>query len=141
MNKRLFGIVAVLTVLMSVSVLADVTVHGTVKLADGVTDAGPGVEVTVECDNGDDVISDSDFTDANSEYAVTFTTEECDLGDEVVASVPGMEVSDEVTEEDLRLEDLYILNIELSIPEFSAIAAGVAFAGAGLGYVALRRRK
>ena len=88
MNTKLFGIVAVLAVLMSVSALADVTVHGLVKEADGATDA-VGVEVTVECDNGEDVSSDSDETDVNGEYAVTFTDEECGLGSTVVASVPG----------------------------------------------------
>jgi len=140
MNTKLFGIVAVLAVLMSVSALADVTVHGLVKEADGATDA-VGVEVTVECDNGEDVSSDSDETDVNGEYAVTFTDEECGLGSTVVASVPGDEEQREVTSDDLLFEDLFLVDINLSIPEFSAIAASAAFAGAGLGYLALRRRK
>ncbi len=141
MKAKIFGIVALMAIFMAVSVIADVDIHGTVKQADGFTDAGAGIEVTVECDNGDVVSSDTDTTDSNSEYIVSFTTEECDLGDTVVASVPGMEVNETITSNRLVLPDLYVLNIELSIPEFSAIAAGVAFAGAGLGYVALRRRK
>ena len=137
---KTIGIVALMAVFMAVSVLAQVDVHGDVKLADGITDAGPGVEVTVQCDNGV-ITTDTDTTDANSEYVVSFTTEECDLGDTVTASVPGDEESDVVSSGDLVLQDLYLLNIELSIPEFSAIAAGVAFAGAGLGYVFMRKRR
>ena len=129
-----------MAVFMSVSVLADVTIHGTVKQADGITDAGEGVLVTVSCDNGE-VTTDTDTTDSNSEYVVSFTTEECDLGDSVTASVPGDEQNDVVQETDFIMADLYLLNIELHVPEFSAIAASVAFAGAGLGYLFMRKRR
>ena len=139
---KTIGIVALVAVLMAVSVLADVTVHGDVKLADGITDAGPGIEVTVQCDNGQ-ITTIMDTTDANSEYDVGFNSSVCGVGSTVTASVPGDEESDVVENEDavVGLQDLFLLNIELSIPEFSAIAAGVAFAGAGLGYVFMRKRR
>ena len=120
------------------SVLADTTVHGTVKMQDGITDAGAGVVVNVTCDNGN-LTSETSTTDSNSEYAVTFSSTACGLGDTVFASVPGDEQQRIVKSSDLTLDDLYLLNIELAIPEFSAIAASLAFAGAGLGYLFVRK--
>ena len=133
-------VIAILSLVMAASALADVTVHGLVKQADGATDAGEGIEVTVECDNGD-VNTLTDTTDTNSEYQVTFNSFECGNGSSVVASVPGDEESKTVTSENLVLDDLYLVDINLTIPEFSAIAASAAFAGAGIGYLALRRRR
>lgn len=141
MKAKLFGIVAVLAILMSVAVLADVDVHGIVYQSDNSTKAGPGIDVTVECDNGDSVVSDVVQTDVNSEYDKLFDTADCGLGDTVFASVPGDEQSKEVTSGNVVLDNLYIVPINLSVPEFSAIAASVAFAGAGVGFLALRRRK
>ncbi|TAL58273.1 MAG: hypothetical protein EPN86_00475 [Nanoarchaeota archaeon] len=141
MKAKLFGIVTVLAILMSVAVLADVDVHGIVYQSDNSTFAGSGIEVTVECDNGDSVVSDVVQTDVNSEYDKLFDTADCGLGDTVFASVPGDEQSKEVTSGNVVLDNLYIVPINLSVPEFSAIAASVAFAGAGVGFLALRRRK
>lgn len=143
---KTLGIIALMAMLMAVSVLGVtaptyVDVHGTVMEEDGFTPAGEGILVTVVCDHIGTNTTKTDDTDIQSEYAVEFTNAECTLGDWVSASVPGDVESDQVTSDHLQLPDLYVLNIELNVPEFSAIAAGVAFAGAGLGYAFMRKRR
>lgn len=139
----LIGAIAVMTMVMAGSVLADVTVHGIVKQADGTTDAGSGILVDVSCDNGADVTDTQGTTDSNSEYQVTFNSSTCGLGSTVTGSVPGSEVNKTVTQNDavIGLDNLYLVDINLSVPEFSAIAASVALMGASAGYIALRKRK
>ncbi|TAL51916.1 MAG: hypothetical protein EPN86_05770 [Nanoarchaeota archaeon] len=142
MKAKMFGIVAVLAILMSVAVLADVDVHGIVYQSDNATSAGPGVEVTVECFNDETSVSNVTQTITDGSYDYLFNSSECGLGDTVVASVPGDENSTLVTSNNFDGKlDLFIVPANLSIPEFSAIAASVALMGASAGYIALRKRK
>jgi len=139
------GVIALIAIVISVlgisTAAAYVDVHGTVLQPDGSTPAGEGVMVTLSCDRNGTMTTKMSQTDSQSEYVVEFNDSECALGDTVTAAVEGDDASTLVMSKDLVLQDLYLLNLELSVPEFSVIAAGVAFAGAGVGYMFMRKRR
>src|SRR3989338_4395435 len=87
MNKSLISIVALaLLSVMTVSALPPLlVVNGQVMETDGVTPAGEGIDVDVECNS----VVLSDTTDSNSEYSVEFDGSGCWVGDSLTASVPG----------------------------------------------------
>ncbi len=130
--------VLALSVSSALAIGATTVVHGKVLNPDS-SPAGSGIVVTVECDNGV-VATQTPSTDANSEYQAEFSDDDCWVGDTVYASVPGDSKSAIVVDDTTVLGSL-ILQIDLEIPEFSAIAAGIAFAGAGASFMLLRRRK
>jgi len=144
---KTIGIIALMAFVMAVSVIGVSTaptfvdVHGTIIQMDGQTPAGAGIMVDVQCDSDGTITTKSSETDSQSEYVVEFDSTECIEGDMLTASVAGDEASRAVKSKDMVLPDLYVVNLELSIPEFSVLAAGVAFAGAGLGYMFMRKRR
>lgn len=144
MNKSLISIVALLLLsVMTVSALPPLlVVNGQVMETDGITPAGDGIEVTVECN----LVEKTDTTDINSQYSVEFDGGDCWVGDTLTASVPGGdsgnggEQTTVVQDDETVLGALILPPINLIIPEFSAIAASLAFAGAGASYLMLKRR-
>lgn len=136
--KLLFLMLAVLLV-SATTVLAGLpattVVHGKV-IYPNATGVGSGWEVTVDCGSA----TQYPLTDVNSEYQAEFNASDCWVGDTATASVPGDEQSAEVTDAETVLGSL-IVQINLQVPEFTALASGIAFTGAGAGFLLLRRRK
>ena len=142
---KLFVVLALMLV-SAASVIAvdpDIAVNGQVMEEDGTTPAGAGITVNIECNGA----IQSDDTDTNSQYQVLFSANDCAVGDNVTASVNGGteenggKVITSVADDEIVLGTIILPPINLIIPEFSTVAASLAFAGASAGYLLLKKRK
>jgi len=135
------------TILISIGAYAtapQTIVTGKVYI-EGTTTPVKGADVTVTCHHGgQDIVKSSDPTSEHGYYAVFFDQEtECDHGDtvDVYAEKEGVgSGSRSGTVDDDVLGDFDIAVICVSIPEFSAVAAGIALVGAIAGFIFLRKR-
>ncbi|MFH1249056.1 MAG: hypothetical protein V1660_02800 [archaeon] len=85
----------------------------------------------------------STTADVNGEYCVCYETG-CTTGDTVTVTatdIPSGASGTETGLVDLLGCTLNVAIIDVFIPEFSAIAAGIALIGSGVGFAMLRRRK
>ncbi|MFH1134297.1 MAG: hypothetical protein V1735_07475 [Nanoarchaeota archaeon] len=135
MNKlgTLLATMLFLTV-FSVSATLPTVVNGHVYAADGHTPV-PNVDVAVTCPE-DTINTLHDLTNAAGYYVVEFM-EGCNVGDTVEVCVGDICDSAEVSE-NIVIKNLVYIN--LSVPEFGAIAGAVAISGALLGFLLLRRK-
>jgi hypothetical protein len=138
MNKLfLFFGVFLLSIATVLATAAPTVVSGHVYDQDGKTRM-PNVEVSVTCDNGESVEGPLyDTTNANGFYVVEFL-ENCPTGSLITVHAGDNEESANVGNT-LRVNK-NIVYINISIPEFGVIAAGVAAAGGVLGFMLLRKR-
>ncbi len=98
-----------------------------------------GAEVTVECEGS----TLTDTSDDLGRYSVIFYESACT--NDTVAYVTAVKDGKTGTNQGLVRNHIYveiaIVDVLLQVPEFSAITAGVALLGAGIGFVYLRKRK
>lgn len=93
-----------------------------------------GANVEVTCNT----YVETDVTDASGEYGVGFYDNVCPIGSNVTSCV-GTNCATDVVSECL-MDQFNLLNINIfDVPEFGAIGAAIALAGAGA--IALKRRK
>ena len=133
----LMAIVAVLTV-TSVSAIIPTYVTGNVYWSDGVTPV-EGASVEVNC-NG---FLRNDVTDAGGNYDVEYSAIECSSGDAVSVTATkddaeGTNDGDVMCHSQECPFDIAIVDVQ--IPEFGVVAAGLALVGAIAGFAVLRRR-
>jgi|SRR3989338_440268 len=94
-----------------------------------------GVEVDVTCEEETDTV----VTNSEGYFSVVFGVGDCSLGEEVTACAGEVCDTRTLIGETTRIN---LLGFKLfDVPEFGAVAASLAVAGAGIGYLALRRRK
>lgn len=94
-----------------------------------------GVTVDVTCEG----ITLSDVTDAEGYFSVLYNASDCPLGSEVEACAGSQCDTKNLIGATTRIN---LLGFKLfDVPEFSVIAASLAFAGAGAGYLFMRKRK
>ena len=134
MRKAIFVLIALLLLPAAFAQSTPTVVNGVVYSGTGIT-SSPVADVNVDVDCN--LESHSDTTDAQGAYEVVF--ENCAMGDEVTACVGSTCDTKTVTSGITRFNLLEIKLFE--IPEFSTVAASLGAAGAGLGYLFLRRRK
>jgi hypothetical protein len=103
--------------------------------------------VTVECTHGGTIhtlITTSDCNGDGGQYEVFYPETNCANDDlvEVTAEKDGAtgSNSDFMGPQQIQI-DVGIEPCEAEVPEFSAIAAGIALVGSGIGFLALRRKK
>jgi len=134
----LFSLLILLVFTASVSATENPTiVNGHVYADDAITPVS-GIEVTVTChdDGGDNVLTDE--TNGEGYYVVEFAPGLCSMGSTVDVEAAGVTTSATV-ENNIVIKNILYAN--LIIPEFSILAAGVTFVGAGLAYLFIRRNK
>ncbi len=150
-KKSISGFFLALVVLTSlglvgVSADSETIVAGKIYETDDMT--GPvvsGADVTVDCyHDGDSSPNTEETTSAdNGAYGVGFDEDECDDEDEVIvtATKDGMSGSKSGNVTGDFIGDLNVAIINVSIPEFSAIAASIALIGSGIGFLVLRKKR
>ena len=156
MKGRIFIIIAVMTLLIAIGVNAEVTgieSGGSVMLAGEsspvfvvgkVTHDGtpvPGAQVSISCGIEPEAVVS---TDSNGRYAKDYTgSDGCKEGSPVSVSayVESTGADGSNTGEILDYYDVVeIAIVDVHVPEFGTIAAGVALFGAGAAYVLRRKR-
>lgn len=147
MKKALiFGFMLVVMMVPAMAVVPgyDTVVNGIVYSGDNIdTDPVVGAEVTVTCEDGGNTWIETDTTIEDGYYHVEFMFPDCPLGSMVTAEAcyggNCGSASDYVIDNN---EWVNILGLDIfGVPEFGAIAAGVALVGAAAGFFVLRRRK
>ena len=99
------------------------------------TTPAAGVSVDVTCEEETDTV----VTNSEGYFRALFEAGDCSLGEEVTACAGEVCDTRELIGETTRIN---LLGFKLfDVPEFGAVAASLAVAGAGVGYLALRRRK
>lgn len=146
MNSKIFLPIIALIVLilpaMAEVTTPDVYVHGIVYSGPGIdSPIVEGVEVDVRCWSGshDDTLT-SLPTDSTGYFDVLFDMGNCNLGDNIQACVAD-KCSAVVTAEDELPNPLVIVGVDIfNVPEFTAVAVGIAAFGGILGFLFLRKR-
>jgi hypothetical protein len=137
--KYIIPILAMVLVTSSVFAL-DTMVQG--KVYSGNSDLTPvvvGANVDVTCWHSDATKTLSDTTNSEGYYEVLFDADDCQMGDDVQSCV-GSVCSDKTKVQD-ELEQVNIVGVDIfNVPEFTAVAMGVALAGGILGFMYLRKR-
>ncbi|MEM4260349.1 MAG: hypothetical protein QXG00_03875 [Candidatus Woesearchaeota archaeon] len=144
-NKMFFPIIALIIMVlpaMAITTTPDVYVHGIVYSGAGI-DSPPveGVEVDVRCwSESHDHTLTSLPTDSTGYFDVLFDFNNCFIGDNVQACV-GNKCSAIVTAEDELPNPLIIVGVDIfNVPEFTAVAVGLAATGGIVGFLFLRKR-
>jgi hypothetical protein len=97
-----------------------------------------GASVSVDCN--DNVLAAT--TSNEGQYCVCYASDECSADDTVeVTATKGSSSGSNTGVVENGWCGLDIAIVDVFIPEFSAIAAGVALIGSGIGFLALRRKK
>ncbi len=146
MKKIMIGVLSlVLISLFAVGVLGIVknTVVGGI-ISDNQGVPVDGAQVLVECSTqSNDLIGSIDTeSDSDGQYGVEFdqtSGEECYVNDTVTVNVGPVTESDTVDETAYLSIDLVIINV--SIPEFTVMTAGIALTGALFGLSIFRKHK
>lgn len=138
--KKIMLLMVVMAVLMvsSVSAIIPTYVTGTVFWADGVTPVD-GASVEVDC-NG---FIRNDVSDVQGNYDVQYTALECASGDSVYVTASKGDAEGTNSETvmcDSQECPFNIALVDVQIPEFGVVAAGIALVGAVAGFAVLRRR-
>ncbi len=143
MNITKLFIIAALALLVLPTAFAIVEVAELPTLVDGhvytganmFTPPAVGAEVDVTCEGETDTVS----TDDEGYFRALFAIGDCSLGEDVTVCSGSSCDTRTLIGQSARIN---LLGVKLfDVPEFGAIAATLAVAGAGAGYIALRRRK
>lgn len=96
-----------------------------------------GTEVSVVCNQ----LTLTDTTDENGYYYVYYNNCDCPIGSNVVATATEFGTSEENTVIASGANiNIGVAVIDVPVPEFSTIAAGIALVGAIAGFIFLRRK-
>jgi len=99
------------------------------------SDPAEGATVDISCENNSQEVQ----SNSDGYFRAVFDAGDCSMGEDVTVCSGDVCDTRNLIGETTRIN---LLGFKLfEIPEFSAVAASLAFAGAGIGYLALRRRK